>query len=603
MKKTFFLLLLLGLCYKGLYAQNINAGFESGNFSNWSANKGTRTQSQGICGDNSSPGWGPLHTLVTPGPDPVIGAVIPRVVEGNYALKLGGIGGLSVQRAWYHYTVQNTNPFKFYFAVVMDDPGHNGCFQPFFQYKIRLGSISGPVLTDVRIDANQNNPYFTRDRSYIYKNWDCYSLPVQPSWVGQNLVVEFISGNCTLGAPTHFCYAYIDGLGRNIPLVPQFTLPKTTYCRGEDIIADASATWLEKDHFWSIVESDANGNVINPQNEKSQWFVAQQAGVKNISQLYAQLGGSFQCGKYYRIKLAVVNSCVGWTEIVKLVNINCPSIYAGPDICYPNCAGGGSVYIGGPVSWQGRMDIKWLPGPGGNTSYLQNPTTPFTTLSVPPGAAFPQTYYLSATTSGCTAYDTVKVYCGCPNVNLITISYIGPGQYKLTIPASELGKMASFEVQVYQNNQWNTYLHVTSPGTTQYLINSPSDPMIIFRSPCCEVIRGFGLPRTAGTGSTLVENDAKSTITATEQPAEEALSIYPNPVSAMLTIERPADLQPGKSVVVELYSLYSFDGNPLFSSEYRTALINLDMSSYPRGIYLLRISSEAGVSSHRIVKE
>ena len=603
MQRIFFLLLVLGLYYKGLYAQNINAGFESGNFSNWSANKGTRTEFLGICGDNSSPGWGPLHTLVTPGPDPIIGAVIPRVVEGNYALKLGGEGVKSVQRAWYHYTVQNAKPFKFYFAVVMNDPGHGGCSQPFFQYKIRLGSISGPVLTDVRINADQNDPYFTRNGTYIYKNWDCYTLPVQPSWVGQNLVVEFISGNCTQGAPNHFCYAYIDGLGSNIPLVPQFTLPKTTYCRGEDIIADASATWLEKDHFWSIVESDANWNVINPQNEKSQWFVAQQAGVKNISQLYTQLGGSFQCGKYYRIKLAVVNSCVGWTEIVKLVHINCPDIYAGPDICYPNCAGGGSVYIGGPVSWQGRMDIQWLAGPGGNTSYLQNPTTPFTTLSVPPGATFPQTYYLSATPwAGCTVYDTVKVYCGCPNVNLITLSNMGLGIYKLTIPASELGKMASFEVQVYQNNQWNTYALVTSPGTTHYFMFPPgTGPYhIIFRSPCCQVTKRFQLARTDGTGSSLAENDTKSITSLTEQAEEQQLHIYPNPVSGILNIELPADLQPGKSARVELYS---FDAKQLFASEYRTALISLDMSNYPRGIYILRISSDAGVSSHRIVKE
>ncbi|MBL0912902.1 MAG: hypothetical protein IBJ09_11075 [Bacteroidia bacterium] len=406
MQRTFFLMLLLALFSGGLYAQNVNAGFESGNLSNWSGNKGTRTIFLGICGDNTTPGFGPQHTLVTPGPDQYVGAIMPRVVEGNYALKLGGIGTKVVQRAWYHYTVTNTNPFKFYFALVMNDPGHSGCAQPFFQYKIRLGSISGPVLTDVRINADENDPYFTREGNLIYKNWDCYTLPVNPSWVGQQLVVEFISGNCTEGADAHFCYAYIDGLGSNLPLNPQFTLPKTTFCLGEDIIADASNTWLEKDHFWSVVESDANWNVINPANEKSQWFVAQQAGVKNITEFYEQLGGKFECNKYYRIKLAVVNSCVGWTETIKLVYFGCPDLNAGPDICYPNCGGGGSVVIGDQPNYPGRLTVQWLAGPGGNVSYLQNPGATLTTLSVPANGSFPQTYYLSATTSpGCTVSD------------------------------------------------------------------------------------------------------------------------------------------------------------------------------------------------------
>ncbi|MBL0913852.1 MAG: T9SS type A sorting domain-containing protein, partial [Bacteroidia bacterium] len=200
-------------------------------------------------------------------------------------------------------------------------------------------------------------------------------------------------------------------------------------------------------------------------------------------------------------------------------------------------------------------------------------------------------------------YDTVKVFCGCPNLDLVTLEKLGTYLYRLNIPQSVLDNITSFEVRIYQNGSWVTYQNVLDPGLQHLFvfIDEEAPYQFVFKNPCCEKTKRFVLGQLGRTvpeeTEELQDPEARMVPAGNESSAE--LRIYPNPVSGMLNIQLPAASEPGRTEV----QLFTFDGRQLFASGYSASFINLDMNAYPRGIYILRISSAAGVTSHRIVRE
>src|SRR5215213_1258997 len=104
-----------------------------------------------------------------------------------------------------------------------------------------------------------------------------------------------------------------------------YTLPKTQYCLGEDIIADGSPSQGDLNHFWSIQESDQFGNRYGV--EIMDWFTGS-AGTTNLTQYAASKNFKFKCNTYYRIKLAVSGLCTRWHETTRLVKITCQGAVA-----------------------------------------------------------------------------------------------------------------------------------------------------------------------------------------------------------------------------------------------------------------------------------
>lgn len=170
------------------------------------------------------------------------------------------------------------------------------------------------------------------------------------------------------------------------PAVAQLSLPAETFCKGSPIVADGSASTGETRHFWSVVKSDANWNVTGP--EYSDWF-AGPAGSFDISQFAAQKGLTFECGNYYRIKLAVGGCCTPWHETVKLVRITCQgatSAFTLPKAQY--CPGENIIADGSPSQnetnhfWSiqesdqaghvyGEEIMDWFTGPAGSKNLTQ----------------------------------------------------------------------------------------------------------------------------------------------------------------------------------------------------------------------------------------
>lgn len=250
---------------------------------------------------------------------------------GNCGVKAAKIGDLAGGRkvAMIKYTIsitpQNAN-FSFRYAMVLQDPNHKANEQPFFQYLFLQGNRSfftnvNQIITSKKFTSSVNDPFFSNTgNGVLYKDWstECINLS---SYIGQEVSFLFLVADCSLGG--HGAYAYVDCLCENNDAKATMTLNNNTFCMGDQIVMDGSASVNEDSYFVSIAESDQNWNVV-PGTEKSKWFVAQQAGIVNINALASQIGFEFKCNRYYRIKLAVNNNCVVWDETVQLIYIRCP---------------------------------------------------------------------------------------------------------------------------------------------------------------------------------------------------------------------------------------------------------------------------------------
>lgn len=165
-----------------------------------------------------------------------------------------------------------------------------------------------------------------------------------------------------------------------------YTLPKTQYCLGEDIIADGSPSEGDVNHFWSIQESDQQWNKYGV--EIMDWFTGS-AATTNLTQYAASKNFKFKCNTYYRIKLAVAGLCTKWHETTKLVKITCQGAVAVNILAKPEYHSGENIIAYGTPSqndfahfWSlqesdqngnryGVEVMDWFAGPAGNKSLTQ----------------------------------------------------------------------------------------------------------------------------------------------------------------------------------------------------------------------------------------
>ena len=89
---------------------------------------------------------------------------------------------------------------------------------------------------------------------------------------------------------------------------------------------------------------------------------------------------------------------------------------------------------------------------------------------------------------------------------------------------------------------------------------------------------------------------SNSTVLASESfSSTNAITIYPNPVSNMLTIQ--------SDTPINNFSIYDVLGNLIFRSNEKGNTIKVDCSGYARGIYFLSIDNGSGVAARKIIKQ
>lgn len=259
----FFLLSLINI-----YSQSecTNADFESGTFLNWQGQTGsccaisTPTNGLNIAAINSPTNIGQHVIMTGNGIDPNSCGEIPVVAPGStYSARLGNSDdGFGAERLRYTFSVTPGNTLIIYkYAVVLENPpGHTASEQPRFEAQL-LDQNGNIIPCTYYYVASGPGSGFQDCGSVQYKTWTTIGVDVTP-YVGQNVTLDFATGDCALGA--HFGYAYVDA--GCAPFVID-----SRYCEVQNgvNVAILTAPAGFQSYLWSNGGTGTTNIVINPQ--------------------------------------------------------------------------------------------------------------------------------------------------------------------------------------------------------------------------------------------------------------------------------------------------------------------------------------------------
>ncbi len=220
----------------------VNMDFETGDFTGWTLTRGNVTGATpySFAGEFAV-GPGPYHTVFGGGLDPVTG--IPRVnpLGGAFSVRLGnGVGvGARAARLKQTFMVDASNyMFTYSYAVIFESPaGHSLNQLPYFTVRVfdSLGNSIPCGEYSVIADAANAPDYETTTwggTTVLFKNWETVFTNLS-AYIGQNVTVEFTSGDCSLTG--HFGYAYVDASCG----VDELTASNDIICTGDSSILTA----------------------------------------------------------------------------------------------------------------------------------------------------------------------------------------------------------------------------------------------------------------------------------------------------------------------------------------------------------------------------
>jgi gliding motility-associated-like protein len=221
----------------------VNMDFEDGNTNGWDLFIGETDGSVPYSYINSVPaGPGPNHQIFAGGVDPIVG--IPTVFPGgNFSVRLGNgaTTGAGAARMSQSFLVDASNMyFTYNYAVIFESPvGHTLNERPYFT--VRVFDENGANITcgeySVIADAANATDYLSivvGGETVLYSNWTTVFTNLS-AYVGQNVTIEFTSGDCALGG--HYGYAYVDASCS----FQEITASPATICQGENSTLTAPA--------------------------------------------------------------------------------------------------------------------------------------------------------------------------------------------------------------------------------------------------------------------------------------------------------------------------------------------------------------------------
>ncbi|WP_290238845.1 gliding motility-associated C-terminal domain-containing protein [Pedobacter aquatilis] len=212
-----------------------NIDFENSNFKNWKIYSGAISATALSLEDISQSILG-RHTIINDknAVDPYGQFPLIPKSAGNYTVKLGnnGTGGQAEGISYIINVPENRPEFTltYQYAVVLEDPNHQAIEQPRFIARVKDVETNQYIsCASYEYIATANLPGFKKSTAssiVIYKDWTPVTINLS-GYQGKQLVLEFITTDCTLGG--HFGYAYVDvnGLCGNLII-------GNTYCKSSE---------------------------------------------------------------------------------------------------------------------------------------------------------------------------------------------------------------------------------------------------------------------------------------------------------------------------------------------------------------------------------
>jgi hypothetical protein len=443
----------------------------------------------------------------------------------------------------------------------------------------------------------------------------------------------------------------IDGENYATPvtaLVSSFTAP-TAICDGSSISLNGSASYGTINgtvispnpiaaYVWTVVECSSSGVPVSGATE---WWSPWGSGAPGAYTLpsYASGGPYIQCGKYYLIKLAVQkNPCVVWAESTKKVLVNCnPVANAGADvtICSNECA-----EIGIATTPGHGISYQWT-SPAGVVGNVPD-------IIVCPTTTTTYTYTVTNISTGCSASDVVTVtvinndpsfsmYINTTNPSYFTVQATAnyTGGYSVSgfyygLQIQEMNGSTPYYTHTGTDAWWDYYVHefrgYVSTGTGTYTQTPwwtsplPAPGKFLYghtykitrttwNDYCAQQSSYVTITpvRSLTTGETTMavipqngEIPAGTELVAAtsveDMFSEGTIAVYPNPATDKFTIEMSSSVKAS----IEIFDAL---GKKVKELQQNGSKSVVDLTGFPKGIYMINIVSEGKLTSKKIALE
>jgi Secretion system C-terminal sorting domain len=419
-------------------------------------------------------------------------------------------------------------------------------------------------------------------------------------------------------------------------LASNFTAP-SQICAGTSINVNGSlSTGSIANHYWEIVESTSTGTPIVGGYQWNAWY----AGAP--SNFTIPNSNTLACGKWYKIKLAVQNSCIPWVESSRLVYVNCPPTIKFKGSTSSICLGNSAILNaslsngGNPANYT----LTWTQtNPVGPVVY----SGPFASVIVNPTVTTTYTATVTDNLTGCSTTQsfTVTVTNNDPSFSLtvntannsfFTLSALANNQSASSIPGFGF---AWFVEELDPSN--NVLFTFTNPSCWWQALNIPT----VFNGIDCftntysgastiancaippvgqflyghkyRITRGVWsdlcpwsqtsitvTPVKTQNGIELVEDhtapDFSGSLTTGNVTIDNSISIYPNPSEGVFTI----DLSDFENAQIEIYSVF---GQKVKTITQKQAKEAIDLTGCSKGIYWVKITSNGVENRSKIILE
>lgn len=363
----------------------------------------------------------------------------------------------------------------------------------------------------------------------------------------------------------------------NLPGVYAVSVTEEDGCAGEDeleVIVSEPTVFLGADI--SVCENEAYP-VLNALNQGStyEWFYEGNPLAGQVDQTLQTTQGGI-----YGVTITNIYGCQASDEL---------EIFTYPAI-NASVSGPTSATLGATVSFQDMTtpavtSWTWNFGDGTPLVTQQNPSHAFAAVGVRP-------VFMIASNGICsdTAYHEVDVNWDCPQLGLSA----GFTTNTDTVVLSGLGNVE------LTNNSTNAteYIWDFGDGTGTY---PTVNPIHVYTSPGTYTISLTAINYNCTTTTTQSIIVVEFGVGIGEILSDDGFTVYPNPNTGLFTVE--LELSDASDLQIEL-------NNVLGQRVYQNSLEqrsywrkDFDMSSYVKGVYLLRIATSKGVLQRRIIIE
>jgi hypothetical protein len=212
-----------------------NGGFETGDFTGWTRGAGTWTSTSYAWPINPTlflPGGADYDlsywrgAVVTPGPDPIVGAALNRVYNGNYAARINDqVDNYDYSLGVIKQTVANYADSHIYFAwAAVLEASHDYYNSDNFTLKVTDDTTNETIYSVAYSSATTPASFhYLAGNGWYYSDWKSEDIDLTGRPAGHTYSILLLASDCALGG--HAGYVYLDGFAPVIippgPAVPE----------------------------------------------------------------------------------------------------------------------------------------------------------------------------------------------------------------------------------------------------------------------------------------------------------------------------------------------------------------------------------------------